>query len=92
MTTKNRSVNLLLLWIISILISLLLPVIGYQFGKAGDCKPGQIDGQCGLGTFLGLFNGAVGGLVIAVCATVFVLIAVYRRRMAASATKPTMGG
>jgi hypothetical protein len=26
---------------------------GYAWGKAVDCKPGQIDGQCGLSTFIG---------------------------------------
>jgi hypothetical protein len=35
---------ILMFWVTSILISCLLPVLGYQIGKAGDCKTGQIDG------------------------------------------------
>jgi hypothetical protein len=47
----------------SMLISFVLPVIGYQIGKAGDCKPGQIDGQCGLSTFVWFAYGVIQCLV-----------------------------
>lgn len=36
----------------------------YWSGKASDCKPHQIDGQCGLSTFLGALYGIILVLVV----------------------------
>ena len=77
---KRRYLSLALIWISSILISLVLPLIGSRIGKAGDCKPGEVDGQCGLGTFVGFAYGACGGVVIAACVTVYVAFALYQIR------------
>jgi uncharacterized membrane protein YciS (DUF1049 family) len=38
----------------------------YLSGKAGDCKPQEIDGQCGMSTFVGFLFGAIAGAVIGV--------------------------
>jgi hypothetical protein len=45
----------------------------YLEGVRGDCRPEQIDGQCGLSTFLGIYGAAtsvailiVGGIVLAI--------------------------
>jgi hypothetical protein len=69
------------------LISIVLPVIGYQTGKAGDCKPGQIDGQCGLSTFVWFAYGVIGAVVIAVSCTAHLIIALLRQRKASSASR-----
>jgi len=79
LATLRLTVRLLLVWMTSILIACLLLAIGYRVGKAGDCRPGQIDGQCGLSTLDGLLKGAGGGIVILVCATVYTGICIYRR-------------
>jgi hypothetical protein len=34
---SRRAAKILMFWVMSILISCLLPVLGYQIGKAGDC-------------------------------------------------------
>ena len=68
-------------WLIAILVSVCLLAIGYLTGKAGDCRPGQIDGQCGLSTFVGIVYGALGSLVVLICAsayTAFKLMRSYR--------------
>jgi len=56
------------LWqrLIAIFVVSLLPVLGgLASGIAGDCSPGQRDGQCGLSTFVGLLNGlALGGIAL----------------------------
>ena len=53
--------RLLVIFVVS-----LLPVLGgLARGIAGDCSPGQQDGQCGLSTFVGLLNGlALGGIAL----------------------------
>ena len=60
-------------------------------GVAVDCKPGQSDGQCGLGTSIGTLYGAIAAIVISIVGGSFVTIHVYlavcaqRRRLAESA-------
>ena len=41
-------------WLITLLVSVAVTAVGIAWGKAVDCKPGEVDGQCGLGTFLEL--------------------------------------
>jgi hypothetical protein len=77
---QKRRTNLFIIWSVSFLISVLLPVGAYFVGKAGDCRPGEIDGQCGLATFVWILYGLASGLVILVSVTVYVLIEGYRRR------------
>ena len=87
MTTGNRRIDLLVVWVLSLLVSLLVGIAFYSSGKASDCKTGQIDGQCGLSTFLGSLYGASAGLLILSIATACVLIVAYRRRRAAREAK-----
>jgi len=42
---------LLRIWFAGLVISLLMPVAGYWLGRVWDCKPGQVDGLCGMSTF-----------------------------------------
>lgn len=38
-------------------LSLSIFIAGYGCGRVIDCSPGQQDGQCGLGTFMGMLSG-----------------------------------
>ena len=80
---KARRLNLPIAWLLTLLLSVGIAVASYAFGKAGDCKPGQVDGQCGLSTFVGLLYGVVAGLTIFLSLSVYFLIVSYRRRRAA---------
>jgi hypothetical protein len=57
------------IWGVSVLLSISSLLIGYQYGKANDCRPDQIDGQCGLSTAMGVISGVIGVAIILVCAT-----------------------
>ena len=87
----KRTSNVLWFWVTSILISFTLPVVGYKIGKAGDCSPGQIDGQCGLSTFVWFAYGVIGAVVIAVCCTAYLIIALLKQRSASSAGSQVQG-
>ncbi len=77
---KLRRSNLLVVWIGSIAVSVFVVVGGYAIGRASDCRPGQIDGQCGLATFIWLLYGIAAGTLIFVGVTVYVIIAAFKRR------------
>jgi hypothetical protein len=72
----NENRSLLSLWfsrplwmrLLFVLLSAALVLLaGYGCGRAGDCAPGQRDGQCGLSTFMGILAGGAGaGLVLIV--------------------------
>jgi hypothetical protein len=77
---KHVSKNLALVWLFTLVVSVGIAVLSYQSGKASDCKPGQVDGQCGLSTFLGLVYGVGAGLAILVVVTICLMVVAYRRR------------
>ena len=55
------------LWLRLLIVLLgaaLAQLAGYGCGRAIDCSPGQQDGQCGLGTGMGMLMGALGALVV----------------------------
>jgi hypothetical protein len=55
------------LWLrllIVLLTAALAQFAGYGCGRAIDCSPGQQDGQCGLGTGMGMLMGAFGAALI----------------------------
>ena len=79
---NQRRSNLLLIWIGSIAISVFAGFGGYYIGRSADCRPGEIDGQCGLSTFYWTLYGIAAGIVIFLCMTVYVLITAYKRRRA----------
>lgn len=76
----HRPRTLLRVWLITLAISCLMPVAGDLLGKAGDCKPDQVDGQCGMSTFIMLQYGVVIGLLIMITVTVYVILATLRYR------------
>jgi hypothetical protein len=47
---------------------------GLASGIAGDCHPGDHDGQCGLSTFVGLLNGLAAGAVVLTVGAVGVIV------------------
>ena len=53
-------------------------------GRAGDCAPHEVDGQCGMSTFVGRLYGAVGAAVLVVGG--HVLVAQHARARRRSAT------
>jgi hypothetical protein len=65
------------IWGISVLFSVFALIIGDQYGKANDCRPDQIDGQCGLSTDVGLIYGILAGILVLICATFY---SIYRNR------------
>ena len=75
---NQRRSNLLFVWIGSIAVSVFAVMGGYYIGRSADCQPGQIDGQCGLSTFLWTLYGFAAGIVIFLGVTVYVIIAAYK--------------
>ena len=69
---------LLRIWFAGLVVSLLMPVAGYWLGKASDCKTGQIDGLCGMGTFFMLISGICIGRFILVAVSAYVIFAANR--------------
>ena len=50
----------------SLFLAVLFPLAGYGCGRMMDCSAGQVDGQCGLITFMGVYGGLFfgGGVLI----------------------------
>lgn len=84
---------LLRVWLAGLLISLLMPLAGYWLGRTSDCKPGQIDGLCGMGSFFILVAGVcTGGFTfIAVSAYVVFLANRFPKEGEGSPLKPESG-
>jgi hypothetical protein len=77
---KARQTKLLLAWLATIALSVAVAFGLYSSGKAADCKPGQIDGQCGLATSMGAMFGAIAGLSIFLIRTTTCAVVALRRR------------
>lgn len=69
-------------WIGIVVCSVLVALAFVASGRLADCKPGQIDGQCGLSTFLGMLYGAAAGFAILTIGTALILWKVLARRRA----------
>jgi hypothetical protein len=67
---------------LSAALSLLVGYGIYADGKASDCKPHEVDGQCGLSTFVGLITGIGVGAVLLLVASGYVLYRAYKNRKA----------
>ena len=55
-------------------LSLAVLVVGYVGGRLADCSPHQMDGQCGLSSFLGLMAGLLGGVVVLLAGCLLVIL------------------
>jgi hypothetical protein len=83
---KPNKLALFLRWLIVNLVGASIGFAIYLKMKAEDCRPGQIDGQCGLSTFTGFVFGA--GVVLATLlgSTIWALLVEYRQRKAVAGT------
>lgn len=66
-------------WFAGVALVVLLAVLvfhaGAVWGRAHDCAPNQVDGQCGLASALGEVYGGIGaGAVLAIGATLLILL------------------
>jgi hypothetical protein len=80
---KDRQLNLPLAWLATVIVSLLVTFGLYLYGVKGDCKPHEIDGQCGMSSFFGLLYGILAGAVIFVTISLYLLVLGIKRRRAA---------
>ena len=80
MIMRRHASNLLLLWILSCVLSLGIGYGIFASGKAGDCKPHEVDGQCGMSTFTGLIGGLGIGSMLFLVASACILYSAYKRR------------
>ena len=83
---KARRTNLLLGWLTATALSVAVAIGFYARGKASDCTPHQIDGQCGMSTAMGMVEGLLVGGAIFLIATIFFAIAAARRESAEEQT------
>jgi hypothetical protein len=84
------SAKLRLVWLVTIFLVFLSLVVGYWIGNARDCSKGMNDAGCGLRTFEGLINGAIGGLVIIGCVALYTVISLHQRRKIESSSDRTL--
>jgi hypothetical protein len=66
---SSRTKSQIKIWGVSGLLSISSLLIGYHYGKASDCRPDQIDGQCGLSTAVETIFGVIGVILVLICAT-----------------------
>jgi len=84
------SAKLPLVWLTTIILAFVSLVVGYSIGKARDCSKGMNDAGCGLRTFEGLINGAIGGLVIVGCGAAYTAVIIHQRRKIVSTSPRTL--
>jgi hypothetical protein len=68
------------IWLVSLFVAFSVAAGGYFIGRASDCSPKEIDGQCGMSTYFGSLFGALAGAVIVAGMTLYVIIAAYKKR------------
>jgi hypothetical protein len=69
--------------LVTALVSVVVGIGIYLAARAGECRPEEIDGLCGMGTFVGLVFGVASGLVIFVGMGIYFLSVTFKRRQAA---------
>ena len=78
-TMKPEKIRLRTAWLLTTFLSIAVAFGFYLSGKYGDCGPTEIDGQCGMSSFVELWFGIVAGATIFVTMTVYFLIVARRR-------------
>jgi hypothetical protein len=84
---KQRIKTQVKIWTVAVSVAALVLFAGYQFGRAGDCRPGEIDGQCGMSTFLGVLYGLLGGILALACAAFY---SIHRFRRDSKSSESSM--
>ena len=79
-TVVNGRPHLVRIWLVSLFVAFSVAAGGYFIGRASDCSPKEIDGQCGMSTYFGSLFGALAGAVIVAGMTLYVIIAAYKKR------------
>lgn len=74
--------KLLALWVLSVALSVGVGFGIYENGKAGDCKPHEVDGQCGMSTFVGAIVGIGAGSVIFLVSSGYIAYCAFASRAA----------
>ena len=69
--------------LVTVAASLAIFVLSVKSGEAGDCKPNQSDGQCGLSSFVGFFDGVIGAGVVLLGGGIYIVVILVRKRLEA---------
>jgi hypothetical protein len=77
---KFRKMKLKTAWLLTTLFSVVVGTIFYVGGKLGDCGPKDIDGQCGMSSFVGLTFGILAGATIFIVMTFYFVIVARERK------------
>jgi len=78
--TKPNQMKLRTAWLITTLLSIVVPIGFYIDGRLEACGPKEADGQCGMGSAVMLVFGIFAGVTIFITMTAYFLIAAHRRR------------
>jgi len=81
---KAAKLNLPLAWLATIAVSIAIGRGIYIVGVSEDCKPHEVDGQCGMSSFAGLIEGVIVGFAFFALVGVYLLIVTSRRRRAST--------
>ena len=66
--------------LVTVAASFTIFVLSAKSGEAGDCKPNERDGQCGLSTFVGFVDGVIGAGVILLGGGIYIVVTLIRKR------------
>jgi hypothetical protein len=69
--------------LVAVAVSITIFILSAKSGKAGDCKPNEIDGQCGLSTFVGFIEGVIGAGVVLLGGGTYIVVILVRKRLEA---------
>jgi hypothetical protein len=81
---SNRKIatwkSVLISALVTVAASITIFVLSAKSGKAGDCKPNERDGQCGLSTFVGFVDAVIGAGVVLLGGGTYIVITLVRKR------------
>jgi hypothetical protein len=77
---KLRQMRLMTAWLLTTLLSIVVALIFYVGGRLGDCGAREVDGQCGMSSWVGLWFGIFAGSIIFITMTSYFLVVAHRRR------------
>jgi hypothetical protein len=69
--------------LVTVAASITIFIFSANSGKAGDCKPNERDGQCGLSTFVGFVDGVIGAGVVLLGGGTYIVVILVRKRLEA---------
>jgi hypothetical protein len=69
--------------LVTLTASITIFALSVKNGQAGDCKQNQSDGQCGLSSFVGFFDGVIGAGVVLLGGGTYIVVVLVRKRFEA---------